>query len=118
MNSFPTVIEHGKPRQTRFLRQQRLRIALAIAAVEGILVLAGSIPWWIVPLAAAAALALHTWLPAARVRAVRQVTWIAAVSQLVVALVPIAAALVTALAIVLLALFAVMAARALLRDRR
>ena len=39
----------------RRLRQRRYRIAFAIAALEGILVLAGAIPWWLVVLLALAA---------------------------------------------------------------
>ena len=118
MTNSLTIIEHGETRSMRFLRRQRLQIALVVAAIEGILVLAGSIPWWAVVVAAAAALGLHAWTRATRVQSVRQLTWIAAVSQLVVVLVPIAAAILTALAIVLLALIAVVALGALLRDRR
>ena len=117
-SNYLTVIEHGETRPTRFLRQQRLQIALVLAAIEGILVLAGSISWWAVIVAAAAALGLHALLRATSVQSVRQLTWIAAVSQLVVVLVPIAAAILTTLAILLLALIAVVALGALLRDRR
>ena len=117
-SNHPTVIELGESRHARFLRLRGLQIALVIAAIEGILVLAGSIPWWAVPLAAAVALALHALLRTTHVQSLRQVTWIAAVSQLVVALVPIAAAILTALAIVVLALVTVVALGALLRDRR
>jgi hypothetical protein len=118
MTDFLTIIEHGETRNARFLRRQRLQIALLVAAVEGILVLAGSIPWWAVLLAAAAALALYVWLRSASSQNIRQLTWIAAVSQLVVVLIPLAAAVLTALAVVLLALFALGALGALLRDRR
>ena len=118
MTNFPTIIEHRESRQERFLRARRLQIALAVAAVEGILVLAGSIPWWTVVIAAIVSVALHVWLPATRVPGVRQATWIAAVSQLLVVLVPIAAAILTVLAVALLALIALVALGALLRDRR
>ncbi len=118
MTDFLTIIEHGETRNARFLRRQRLQIALLVAAVEGILVLAGSIPWWAVLLAAATALALYVWLRSTSSQNIRQLTWIAAVSQLVVVLVPIAAAVLTALAVVVLALFVLGALGALLRDRR
>jgi hypothetical protein len=118
MTEFLTIIEHGESRQARFLRRQRLQIALAVAAIEGILVLAGSIPWWVVLLAAAASVGLHTLLRARSASVVRQATWIAAVSQLVVVLVPILAAVVTALAVLLLVLIVLAALGALLRDRR
>ena len=118
MTNALTIIEHGESRQERFLRRQRLQIALVVATIEGILVLAGSIPWWAVLLAAAAALALHAWLRRTSVHGLSRVMWIAAVSQLVIVLVPIAAAVVAVLAIVLLALAVVAALGALLRDRR
>ena len=118
MTDFLTIIEFGETRPARFLRRQRLQIALVLAAIEGILVLAGSIPWWAVIVGAAAAVGLHAWLRATSSQTVRHLTWIAAVSQLVVVLVPIAAAIVTALAMVLLALLVVVALGALLRDRR
>ena len=118
MTDFLTIVEHGETRNARFLRRQRLQIALLVAAVEGILVLAGSIPWWAVLLAAATALALYVWLRSTSSQNVRQLTWIAAVSQLVVVLVPVAAAVLTALAVVLLALFVLGALGALLYDRR
>ena len=118
MTELLTIIEHGESRHARFLRRQRLQIALVVAAIEGILVLAGSIPWWAVLLAAAASVGLHALLRTRSANAVRQATWIAAVSQLVVVLVPILAAFVTVLAIVLLVLIVVVALGALLRDRR
>ena len=37
------VIEHGETRLARRLRSNRYKVALAIAALEGILVLAGAI---------------------------------------------------------------------------
>lgn len=118
MTNSLVVIEHRESRQQRFLREKRLEIALVVAAIEGILVLAGSTPWWAVVVAAAAAFGLHMWLRATSVQSVRQLTWIAAVSQLVVVLVPVAAAVLTALAIVLLVLVALVALGTLLRDRR
>jgi ERCC4-type nuclease len=51
------LIEHGETRLARRLRSNRYKAALAIAALEGILVLAGAIPWWIVVLLALVSLA-------------------------------------------------------------
>lgn len=118
MTNVMTIIDHGEAPHVRALRRRRLQIALAVAAVEGILVLAGSIPWWVVALAAVAAFALRLALRDARARVVGQLTWIAAVSQLVVVLVPVAAAIVTVLAVAVVVLVAVVALGALLRDRR
>ncbi len=111
------VIEHGESRRTRRLRQHRVRVALALAAVEGILVLAGALPWWLVVVLAAGALTLYVAVRERRGELV-QIAWIAAFSQLVLLLVPIAAAVFTALAVALLVALALAALVALLRDRR
>lgn len=113
------LIEHGETRSARRLRHNRYRIALAIAALEGILVLAGAIPWWVV--VALAVVALGVYLAWGREHAngeVRVASWTAAVSQLVVVLVPVLAGLVVVLAAVLVVLLAAAALAALLLDRR
>lgn len=117
MNGIPVIVEHGETRLAGLLRRRRLQIALAVAAVEGILVLAGSIPWWAVVAAAAVAVGVRWVAREPKRHAVRQTTWILAVSQLIVVLVPAAAALLTALAIVALILVAALALFLLLRDR-
>jgi hypothetical protein len=117
VNKIPAIVEHGENRQARFLRARRLQIALGVAAVEGILVLAGSIPWWAVVAAAVVAVGVRWAARDVRRSEVRHATWILAVSQLIVVLVPAAAALLTALAIVTLVLVAALALFLLLRDR-
>ena len=117
MSDFLAIVEHGDTPRSRFLRHQRLRIALVIAAFEGILVLAGVIPWWVVVLSAATSLAVRALLRSSGPPEVRQLTWIAAVSQLTVVLVPVAAAILTGLAIAVLVLLVILALAALLRDR-
>ena len=117
MNEIPATVEHGETPRLRVLRRRRLQIALVVAAIEGILVLAGSIPWWTVLLAAAVALALHGLVRNASSREVGQLTWMLAVSQLVVVLVPVAAVVLTALAVVTFVLVAAAALVTLLRDR-
>ena len=42
------LIEHGETRLARRIRQNRVKVAGAIAAFEGVLVLVGAIPWWLV----------------------------------------------------------------------
>jgi hypothetical protein len=114
----PAIVEHRRI-QGSFLRRNRLRIALAVALVEAVLVLVGALPWWGVLVLAAAGLALYLVVGRDSRRAdVRDATWIAAVSQLTVVLVPVLAALVSALALVALVLLAAVALVALLRDRR
>ena len=115
----PLTIEHGSTRFGRRLRENRLRIALLVALVEGILVLIGSIEWWIVLVLAIAAVAFYVLRGReARREEVREVSWILAVSQLAVVLVPVLALVLTAFAVVALVLIAVVALVVLLRDRR
>lgn len=115
----PVTIEHGRSRIGRRLRESRFRIALILALVEGILVLLGSIGWWIVLLLAVAAVAIYvTRGRNARREEVRALSWIFAVSQVAVVLVPALALVLTAFAVVALALIAVVALVVLLRDRR
>lgn len=113
------LIEHGETRLARRLRANRYKVALAIAAVEGILVIAGAIPWWIVVALALVSLAGYVaWGREHESPDVRVVTWTAAVSQLVVVLVPVLAGLVVVLAAVVVVLLAAVALAALLLDRR
>ena len=116
--SHPAVIEHREPAWARNLRRNRLKIALGIAALEGLLVVAGAVPWWAVVVFAAGALWAYLSFGREHKRAdVRGVTWIAAVSQLLVVLVPIAVAVATAAAVVAVVLLAAAALVVLLRER-
>jgi hypothetical protein len=113
------LIENGESRVARRLRQNRVRLALAIAALEGILVLAGVIAWWVVLLLALAALVVYAaWGREHSNAEVRFATWTAAVSQLIVVLVPILAGVLVALAVVAVVALAVLTLAALLLDRR
>ena len=115
----PATIEHGSTRFGRRLGEYRLRIALIVALVEGILVLVGSIDWWVVVLLAILAVTLYVMAGRAAGRTeVRELTWIAAVSQVAVVLVPVLALILTAFAVMALVLIAVVALVVLLRDRR
>ena len=115
----PVTIEHGTNSTGRRLRDNRLRIALLVALVEGVLVLAGSIDWWVVLLLAIAAVALYVARGrGARRQDVREASWIFAVSQVAVVLVPALALVLTALAVVALVIVAVVALVVLLLDRR
>jgi hypothetical protein len=104
------AIEHGSSRTGRWLRERRLRITLWIAAVEGVLYLFGVLRWW--PAVALAGIALLFWWYAGRSNrsdTLRQASWIIAASQLLVLCVPIAFAVVKALAIGIVALLAIAA---------
>ena len=101
------------------MRVNRLKIALVVAIVEGVLVLVGKIDWWVVALLAIVAVALYVYRGrAARREEIREGTWILAVSQLAVVLVPVLALVLTAFAVVALGVFAIVALVILLRDRR
>lgn len=113
------LVEHRERRLTRRIRHNRFKIALAIAAAEGILVLAGAIEWWVVVLLALAAVAAYAgWGREHESADVRVLTWTAAVSQLFVVLVPVLAGALVVLAAVAVVLLAALALAALLLDRR
>jgi hypothetical protein len=113
------LIEHGESRLVRRARQNRLKLALAIAALEGILVLVGAIPWWFVVLLALGALAAYAgWGREHESADVRLVTWTAAVSQLAVVLVPVVAGAVVVLAALAVVVLAAVALAVLVLDRR
>jgi hypothetical protein len=74
-----------------WLRRYRLRIALAIAVVETVLLLAGSVHVWELVLLGIAAVAFHLTVGRnLRAPLLRQLSWIVAFSQGLVALLPAA----------------------------
>ena len=102
------VIEHGSTPSGHWLRGRRTRITLWIAALEGLLVLLHVVQWWEVLVLAVIAGAL--WWFAGRSSksdVFRQATWIFFASQLFVLCVPVALALVKALAIGIVAILAI-----------
>jgi hypothetical protein len=113
------VLEHGESSFARRLRARRAEIAIAAALVEGILLLLGIVPWWFAVVAAIAAVAVYAGFGREHPSSpVRSVTWIAAVSQLTVVLVPVGLVLVGVLVLVVLVAVAIVALTALLLDRR
>lgn len=102
-----------------WLRERRLRLALWIAVAEGVLVAFHVIPWWVALLAAAGLLAVYVaYGRSARAPAVRQASWIAAASQVMVALIPVLVLVIGTLAVIGVAVLAIVALVFLLRDRR
>ena len=95
-----------------------MRITLWIAAIEGLLYLFHALHWW-----AAVALAVigvgFWWYVGRGSRSgfVRQASWIVAASQLLVLCVPIALAVLTAVAIGIIALLAIVGLFFVFRDR-
>ncbi len=113
------TIEQGHSRLGSALRANRLRLVLGIVLVEGLLVLFDAIPWWTVLLLAALAFALYLGIGRGSTQqAVREGSWIGAVSQLAVVLVPAVALVVTTVIVVAIVVAAIAALALLLRDRR
>lgn len=119
VTTYPPVLEHGESRTTRWLRQRRLRIALLIGFVETLLVLFNGVGWFWVLAAAVVAVALHFFVsPRLKYETVHQITWTAAVSQIIAVLVPILWPLAQFLAVVVLVLLGAALLALLLLDRR
>jgi hypothetical protein len=113
------VLEHGSSRPGRWLRANRLRLALWIAVIEGILVAFDVIPWWLAVAAAITLVVLYfSFLRGVRSDTLRHAGWIAATSQALVALVPVLVAVVGTLALIVVAILAVFALIVLFTERR
>jgi hypothetical protein len=113
------ALEHGSTRAGRWLRRYRTRIAFWIAVVEGILLVFGAISRW-GALFVAVVIIVGYFAVATRLRSAlaRDVGWIAAVSQALVALVPILVIVVGTLALIAVGILAVVALIMLFGDRR
>jgi hypothetical protein len=112
------VLEHGTSPSGRWLRVHRIRIAIWIAVVEGLLVLLGAIPKIPAIVIALAVVAVYFWQGRhIKNDTSRQVAWIAGASQALVALVPVLAIVVGTLALIAVAFIAVIALILLFTDR-
>jgi hypothetical protein len=113
------LIEHGSSRTGRWLRERRIRIALWIAVIEGILIVFHQIA---VPIALIVAVAVVVvYFSAARqLRSdvAGQIAWIAAVSQALVMLIPVLVIIVGTVALIIVGVLAVVALILLFSDRR
>ncbi len=112
------AIEHGSTRTGRWLRENRLRIALWIAVIEGIFILVDVISWG-VALFAAAVLILFWLFVGRELRqdSARHASWIAAASQIFIALIPVLVVILKAVAVVALVALAVVALILLFKDQ-
>lgn len=118
MTSSP-ALELRESERGAWLRARRLRLALVIGLVESILVLAGDSGWYWVLAAAVVAVAFYLFAGRnLRFHTIRELSWIAAASQLIAVLVPVLWVLVKALAIAVLVVLAVVLLVILLADRR
>jgi hypothetical protein len=114
------MIEAGTTRIGRWLRERRLRLALWVAVVEGLIVaLENDISRWTVLVIAVIVLAFYVMAGRSMKWDVgRQLAWIAAASQALAILVVIFAFILGLVAIVLVAIFAVVALAYLFSDSR
>jgi hypothetical protein len=113
------VLEHRSTRSERWLRANRLRIALWVAVVEGVLVVFNVIDVLPALLVAALVVGLYFWLgQRLRPGLARDASWTAAVSQAMVALVPVLVLVVGTLALIAVAALAVVVLVLLLTGRR
>jgi hypothetical protein len=112
------LVEHGSTPLGRWLRARRLRIAAWVALIEGLLVLIHAIPRIPAIILAAAIIVFYFGFGRQlRLDSLRQVTWIGAMSQALVILVPVLAVLIWGVAVLALAVLAVVALFVLLQDR-
>jgi len=113
------VVDPRVSRSGRWLRERRLRLAVWIAVIEGLLVIFDVIPGWFALLVGSIVVLFYALVGrSAGNDTVTQASWTAAMSQVLVALVPIAAFVLTTLAIVVLTVIALLALALLLGDRR
>lgn len=113
------TVEHRQGRLAPLVRRRRVHLMLWIVLIEGILVLFGAVPWWAV--LALTVVAFGFYVAGGRGHGhplVRELSWIAAVSQLVVVLVPVLAVVLTTLAVAALFIVAVGVLVLLVLDRR
>jgi hypothetical protein len=104
------VVEHGQGPTTRWLRERRVSVAIAIAIAEGILIVAGELSKALALVVAIAVVVLY-FTVADRLRAglAREIAWIAAVSQAIVMLVPVLVILIGTLTLIAIAVIGVLA---------
>jgi hypothetical protein len=113
------VLEHRSSRSSRWVRAYRLRIALWIAIVEGVLVVFNVIDVFPALIVAALVVGFYFWL-GQRLRAglARDAAWIGAVSQAMVALVPLLVLVIGTLALIAVGALAAVVLVLLLTSRR
>src|SRR5919106_2821915 len=113
------AMEHGTSRPSRWLRAWRFKLALWIAVVEGLLVVFDVISGWVALAVGAILVVFYFWVGRGlRWDTLRQASWIAALSQVLVAFVPVLAFVLGVLALLAVAVLALVALAFLLADRR
>jgi hypothetical protein len=115
----PSVVDHGTSAAGRWLRARRLRVALWIAVLEGLLVVVHVIPKWPALIVAGALVAFYLFIGRnVRSDVGRQASWIAGGSQALMALIPILVIVIGTLTLIVVGVLAVVALVVLFADRR
>lgn len=120
MATYP-LVEHRSTRAGRWLRAKRLRIAFLIAVVETVLILPpiDALGWFPVLAIAIAVFAFYFFFGRkSRFDTVRELSWTAAVSQLLPVFVPVVVVIVGTLVIVALVAVLIVVGVILFLDRR
>jgi hypothetical protein len=115
------VVEHRSTRAGRWLRARRLRIAFLIAVVETLLILPpiDALGWFPVVAIAAVVFAFYFFVGRkSRFDTVRELSWTAAVSQLLPVFVPVNVVIVGTLVIIALVAVLIIIGVLLFLDRR
>jgi hypothetical protein len=113
------VLEHRTSKPGRWLRENRLRIALILAMVEGAAVAFDALSAWLAIAIALAVLAFYFFVGRRLTsNTLREATWTVALSQVLVMLVPLLLFVVGTLVILAVGIVAVVALIALFADRR
>jgi hypothetical protein len=111
------IVEHGAGRLGLWLQERRIRVALWIAVVEGLLVAVHVINRWVaIAVAIGAVTAYFFGLRESRSFTARQVGWILAASQAAVVLIPFLLLVVGTFALVAVGLLAIVALVALFSE--
>lgn len=118
MSGYP-AIEHGGGRTSRWLRANRLKVGILVGAVEALAVLLTDVTWAWVLLVAGLVFVFHLWIGrSSSNETVRELSWVAAASQLLPVLIPVVAFFVALAAIVAVVILAIVIAGMLFLDRR
>ena len=112
------VVEQRTSRVGSWLQERRIRIALWIAVIEGLLVAVHVINRWVAIVIAAAAVLLYFFAGReSRSHTARQLSWILATSQAAVVLIPFLLIVVGTFALIAVGLLAIVALIALFSER-
>lgn len=111
------VVDHGSSRFGRWLEERRVRFALWIAVIEGLLVAIHVINRWVAIIIAALAVLLYFFAGReSRSHAARQVSWVLATSQAAVLLIPFLLIVVGTFALIAVGVLAIVALVALFSE--